>query len=122
MMCVAILAGLIMSVLVTPAGAVSIIPVTEDKWTCYDYSVNFAKENPEWGIVSMSTNMWFKGTSHMVNYKIIDGGDSLLIHDGLYRTEYEIYNFRYAGYYHFCFKNETPVRYYRVMRDNSGMV
>jgi hypothetical protein len=29
------------------ASAVSIIPVPQEKWTCYDWSVDFARENPE---------------------------------------------------------------------------
>src|SRR6056297_1428782 len=37
-------------------------PVRPDPatWTCYDHSINFARENPEWGVVSMSSNPMFR--------------------------------------------------------------
>jgi hypothetical protein len=109
--------------LIQNAGAVSIIPTTPDKWTCYDHSVNFSKENPEWGMVTMSNNQWFRsnaGVSHMVNYHIIDN-ETLLIHDGLYKNDYVLASWQLQGYYHFWI-NETPVRNYVVMQDNRDII
>jgi len=97
--------------------------VPQEKWTCYDWSVNFARENPEWGIVTVSDNMWFNsnaGFSHMVNYQIIDN-ETLLIHDGLYKNDYILAGWQLQGYYHF-WVNETPVRNYIVMQDNRNII
>jgi hypothetical protein len=100
--------------------AVSIIPVPQEKWTCYDYSVNFAKENPEWGIVTVSDNQWFHGITHMVNYQKINN-ETLLIHDGMWEMDYVIAGWQLQGYYHF-WVNETPMRNYVVMWDNRNII
>lgn len=97
----------------------------EEDWVCYDYSINYARENPEWGIVTMSGNSAFRGISHMVNYKIVDS--VMYIHDEMngyncyFRfdertTDNPYYN---QTYYKFYGVNETPERVYKVMVDNS---
>jgi hypothetical protein len=104
----------------SPVQAVQIIPKTEDKWTCYDYSVDFAKNNPDFGIVTISDNQLFRsstGYSHMVNYKVVSE-NILQIHDGLYKTDYLLAGWKTQGYYHFWLEG-TPVRNYYVLQDNS---
>lgn len=108
---------LLIFLLVMPASA-SFNPVRSNKeaWTCYDYSLNFSENNPDWGIVCISNNRYFKGFSHMVNYKLLDNG-SLLIHDGLYKSDYDFTGWECVGHYHF-FINEPPRRYYKWLFDN----
>jgi len=102
-------------------------PVRPNKsaWVCYDYSINYAREHPEWGVVTMSDNPNFYGISHMVNYKIVNG--TMLIHDEM--NDYNCY-FRFDNrttnnpyyeqtYYKFYTVNETPLRNYKYMVDNS---
>jgi hypothetical protein len=102
-------------------------PVRPDKstWVCYDYSIDYSRNHPEWKIVTMSGNSGFRGVSHMVNYKMV--GDFMLIHDEMYGNN--LY-FRYdrrttdnpyyeEAYYHFYDVNETPLRMYMYMADNS---
>lgn len=104
--------------LITPVQAVSIIPASKDYWTCYDYSVDYAKNNTEWGIVTMSDNQYFHGVSHMVNYKF-GNNNSLMIHDGLYNLDYTLYVWQDCGkYMHFWDNSTTPQRYYKIMQDN----
>jgi hypothetical protein len=119
----AIITFVIAIALTQTVGAVSIIPVPQEKWTCYDWSVDFARENPEWGIVTISDNQWFNsniGVSHMVNYQKVNN-ETLLIHDGLYGTDYIVAGWQLQGYYHFWI-NETPVRNYVVMQDNRNII
>jgi hypothetical protein len=97
----------------------------EDSWVCYDYSIDYSRKNPEWGIVTMSGNRCFKGISHMVNYKMVN--DSMFIHDEMYgydchfRFDNRTIDNPYYKYtfYHFYDINETPLRNYRYMLDNS---
>ena len=106
-----------------PAAAVQIIPASEDRWTCVDYSRNFAARNPDWGIVTMANDQLFRGGSHMVNYKIDPNNpDMLLIHDGLYNADYNFGGWYSYGFYHFWLKGETPVRNYIFLRDNSDVI
>jgi len=102
--------------LCSPTGAVSVVPVSQDHYTCYDYSVKFAENNTGWGIVTVSDNQWFKGTTHTVNYKIVT--DNILqIHDGMRNADYLVGGWEKQGYYHF-WVNETPRRNYHIMQDN----
>lgn len=107
---------------VSDSKAVSIIPVPKTEWTCYDYSVDFAKENTSWGIVTMSDNQWFNsncGISHMVNYQVINE-TSLMIHDGLYDVDYILKDWTKKGFFHFW--EGRPVRNYLVMQDNRDVI
>jgi len=112
---------LLIFLLIMPASA-SFNPIRENKeaWTCYDHALNFSENNPDWGVVCMSQNRYFKGVSHFVNYKYISENE-LLIHDETTESEYLVANWGALGYYHF-FINEFPCRYYRWMVDNRGAV
>jgi len=103
--------------LIMPAAA-SFNPIRENKeaWTCYDHALNFSENNPDWGIVCMSNNRYFKGVSHFVNYKYISD-DVLLIHDNFFGIEYKYLKWGGDGYYHF-YINEPPRRYYKWLVDN----
>jgi hypothetical protein len=68
----------------------------------------------------MSSNQQFAGISHMVNYQITENGD-LKIHDGLYKMDYTLYNWKGCQYFHFWI-NENPVRTYNKLTDNSDVV
>lgn len=105
---------------ISPAQAVQVIPKTQDDFTCFDYSIAYAKENPDWGIVTISNNQWFRGVSHMVNYQFTEN-NTLMIHDGLYQYDYELYDWQGAHFYHFWLENETPCRNYKVLQDNSHL-
>ena len=108
--------------LVNPCNAVRIIPRSQEYWTCVDYSLDFAKNNPDWGIVTYSDSPTFcvgeSGyDSHMVNYQFVDN-NTLKIHDGLYKYNYTMYDWKNDGrYYHFWI-NENPVRTYVYLYDN----
>lgn len=110
---------LILLLIVSPTSAVSIIPKQKESYTCVDYSREFQKENPEWGCVTMAHNQWFHGSTHMVNYQLINNNTDMMIHDGMYDSDYTICNWKADEYtfYHFWF-NQTPVRNYVIMQDN----
>jgi hypothetical protein len=99
---------------------VRIIKASSDSWTCYDYSVDFAKNNPGWGIVTICPVDNFDANSHMVNYLYVSE-DLLIIHDGYYDSNYLYWGWQYTDYYHFWI-NETPKRNYVMMRDNRNDV
>jgi hypothetical protein len=100
-----------------------VIEKKQASWTCFDYSMAFAEENPEWGIVTISQNMYFFGASHMVNYKLDKNNSRIMyVHDGLYKADYEFGGWQDDGFYHFWTENEKPVRSYRFLRDNRGEV
>jgi hypothetical protein len=103
--------------LVIPAGAygderVKVVSKhTEDYWTCYDYTIDYTRNHPEWGRVTLFNTCQDKVT-HMVNYQLING--ELEIHDGLYQLDYTITDWEDKVYfnYHFWTTNETPARNY----------
>lgn len=105
---------------ISPAQAVQVIPKAQDDFTCFDYSIAYAKENPDWGIVTISDNQWFWGLSHMVNYQFTEN-NTLMIHDGLYQYDYELYDWQGVQFYHFWLENEIPCRDYKVLQDNSHL-
>jgi hypothetical protein len=107
----------IIFLLVQPVGAVQVQPKTQADWTCIDYSIDYAKQNPEWGIVTISNNQWFRGVTHAVNYQITEQGN-LKIHDGLYDRNYVLYDWQNIQFYHFWISG-TPSRNYKVLQDNS---
>lgn len=108
--------------LMSPASAAFDI-VREDKntWVCVDHSVDFARNNPDWGIVTISGNPNFRGASHMVNYQIVDN-ETIRIHDGMQNAEYEIHNWQLDGMYYHFWINEQIKRNYWILRDNRGLV
>jgi hypothetical protein len=109
--------------LVTTASAVQKIPMSRDHWTCTDYSLDYQISHPDFGILTLSHNPLFRGVSHMVNYKIINNGKTLLIHDGLKNSDYRFDGwYKSDDYYHFWINGEKPVRTYSFLRDNSDIV
>jgi hypothetical protein len=101
----------------------NVISKSQEYWTCVDYSKNFTERNPEWGMVTLSDNQLFHGTSHMLNYKILDNGQTLLIHDGMQHADYKDSGWYISqSYYHFWQKDETPARTYKFLRDNRQII
>ena len=90
-------------------------------WTCYDYSVDFEKNNPVWDCVTISNHRFFYGVSHMVNYRMYDN-TTIIIYDGLLDNMYYINNWQWDyDYYHFWLDG-TPWRNYRYLLDNREVV
>jgi hypothetical protein len=99
----------------------------EDTWSCYDYSINYARENPEWGVVTLSNNPCFYGQSHYVNWKVEN--DMLYLYDSQYNVKcgfeidklcmMECNEWFKPCYYKFWSVDETPHRNYRILQDNS---
>jgi hypothetical protein len=89
--------------------------------TCYDFSIEYSKNNPDWGVVTLSNNCLFRGVSHDVNYKLNKTDGSLDIHDGLYSLDYTIYDWHNVYFYHF-WVDQTPIRTYNFLRDNKDVV
>lgn len=111
----------LVTLFISSIGAVTITPKSMEYWTCVDYSTDFTNNNPDWGIVTISNNQYFHGVSHMVNYKVMDS-ESIEIHDGMYEYDYELHDWKNDGrFYHFWI-NEKPVRNYRFLWDNRGVL
>ena len=92
-----------------------------DYWNCYDYSVDFEKNNPEWDCVTISKHRLFYGRSHMVNYLMYDN-TTMIVYDGLLDNLYYINNWQWdTEYYHFWL-DSTPWRNYRYLLDNRGVI
>jgi len=92
-----------------------------DYWTCYDYSVDFGKNNPDWDCVTISNHRFFYGVSHMVNYQMHDN-TTMIVYDGLLDNMYWINNWQWDyDYYHFWLDN-TPWRNYQYLLDNREVV
>lgn len=92
-----------------------------EHWTCYDYSVDFEKNNPDWDCVTISNHKLFYGISHMVNYQFYDN-ITMIVYDGLLDNLYYINNWQWdIDYYHFWLDN-TPWRNYRYLLDNREVV
>ncbi len=110
----------------------------ENDWVCVDYSVNYSRNNPEWGMVILSPSPNFKFQPHMANYRIV--GNTLLIYEPQAGLTYELeivngtMNVPYyedfpdafskewerGTYFHFI-PNETDViRAYVLLKDNRG--
>ena len=98
-----------------------------DQWTCYDYSVEFNKQNPEWGLVVLSDKMSFQGECHIVNYRINE--DKILtLHDEWNQIEYNYTGWELTDdicspdHFHFFHSGELPRRSWRMLRPNAGAV
>ena len=76
-------------------------------------------------MVVISDNRLFKGSNHLVNYKITDEG-YLLIHDEAFMIECTVSEWEYdcgpTNYYRFYINNETPTRHYRYLLPNAEEV
>ena len=96
-----------------------------DGWTCFDYSIEFTQQNPDWGLVVISDDSRFYGDNHLVDYKITDD-KKLLIHDELSCIERSVtgWQYEYTGldYYHFYINGEQPTRQYQNMLPNAEAV
>lgn len=102
--------------IIPTSGAFNPMRSNKEAWTCYDHALNFSNHNPDWGLVGMSDNKLFRGETHLVNYKLLDN-NTILIHDEVYGSEYDLTGWQNSGFYHF-FINETPRRYYKWLIDN----
>ena len=93
---------------------------------CLDYALEYQSLNPEWSILLISDNYWFRGLGHYVNYQI-DENKVLYIHDGMTGADYSAWGWQYNGEYSFTqyhqyyhlFVNEEPQRRFRFMRPNA---
>jgi hypothetical protein len=102
-------------------------PERNEYWSCYDYTINITENNPNWKPVTFSHNMFFRGTSHVVNYRMYDK-NTMIIYDGLrecflviddwYEEEQSLIKNKNT-YYRFWKDNETPLRLYKFLRPNT---
>lgn len=62
----------------------------EDKsdWLCFDYSIDYSRNHPGWGMVILSPSPAFRFQPHMANYKI--EGNMLYIHEPQANLTYEL--------------------------------
>ena len=110
----------------------------EDKndWVCVDHAVNYARNNPGWGVVILSPSPVFRYQPHMANYKI--DGNMLLIHEPQVNLTYELeivngsmtvpfyedypedFSSQWARptYFHFIPNETDVVRTYYSLQDN----
>ena len=102
---------------VTAATNIDIVRENKEYWNCVDYSVSFMRDNPEWGCVTVSSNKYFKGVSHIVNYRIVGEG-TIEIKDNMFETNYILCGFENDTLYYHFWENE-PVRNYKWLRANS---
>lgn len=107
--------------LISPASAFDIVRPDKEAWVCVDYAVDFATNNPGWGIVSISNHPHFTGVSHMVNYRILDN-ETILIHDEMYNAEFEVCNLHLDGQYYHFWIDEPIKRNYKRLLDNRELV
>ena len=134
---IVLLSSMLLLLMVGVAGAVpyqagSFDPVrpNQDDWVCYDYAIDYAQNNSEWGVITVSSNPNFKGTSHMLNYRIngsvmefYDPYWSVLCGSEIYYSV-EIDDMRMGNpffepcYYHDWNVNATPWRYYKNNVEN----
>jgi hypothetical protein len=92
-----------------------------ERWTCYDYSVDFENNNPDWDCVTISNHRFFYGRSHMVNYQFYTGAQ-MIVYDGLLDNLHYVNNWQWdTDYYHFWL-DSTPWRNYRYLLDNREVV
>lgn len=94
-----------------------IVRENKDYWNCVDYSVSFMRENPEWRCVTVSDHKYFKGVSHIVNYRVIEE-DTIEIKDNMFETNYIISGFENDTLYYHFWEGE-PVRNYKMLRANN---
>ena len=94
---------------------------------CLDYSLEYQVSNPEWGILLISDNYWFRGLGHYVNYQIDENKD-LHIHDEMYNLDWSGRGWQYSGeysftyshkYYHFFVNGNEPQRRVGFMKPNA---
>jgi len=120
MPCIIIILLIFLTGSVSSASAIEVVP-SEKPQTCYDYAVHYSMTNPDWGLVVISRNQFFRGPSHMVNYKVLPDSD-LLIHDESIKKDYVMHEWRNSNlFYHFLL-DERPVRNYIVLYDNSNLI
>ena len=100
--------------------------IRSDSKDCLTLSLEYQSENPEWGILLISDNYWFRGLGHYVNYQFDDDKD-IHIHDEMYNLNWSGRGWQYSGeysfttghqYYHF-FIDETPTRRFTFMKPNA---
>jgi hypothetical protein len=120
MPCTIIFLLIFLIVSVHSSSAIEVVP-SENFKTCYDYAVKYSATNPDWGLVVISRNQFFRGPSHMLNYKVLPDGD-LLIHDESIKKDYVMHEWKNSNlFYHFLL-GERPVRNYWFLQDNSQLI
>jgi len=94
----------------------------EEYWTCYDYAINYARENPEWGVVVESENRLFRGEAHMLNYKILNPEHmyDATTETTVYYNNLKNHNNKFFKFY--TDPDKTPLRQYSFMTDNRDVV
>lgn len=119
----------IISTSLTSATSFDIVRPDKNSWVCVDYAVSYTRDNPEYGIVTISTHPYFRGVSHMVNYKIDQANKTLIIHDDMLSVDFnvsydsDIIGLPYVGYtecayFHFWLSDEQIKRNYILLKDN----
>ena len=102
---------------VVAATNIDIVRENKEYWNCVDYSVSFMRNNPEWGCVTVSEHKYFKGVSHIVNYKVLEDG-KIEIKDNMFETNYIVCGFENDTLYYHFWEGE-PIRNYKMLRANS---
>lgn len=112
------------------AGSFNPVRPNQADWVCYDWAIDYARDNPEWKVITVSESPNFKHDSHMLNYQI--DGDMIRFYDPYWSEleECEIYysveidNMRMGNpffepcYYHVWDVNRTPWRFYKNNVEN----
>ena len=97
------------------AGQYDYVVPPEDLWSCFDYAMHYSQENPEWGMVVISTHSQFIGMNRVVNYQINED-KTLLIHDEFLNNDYMVKGWEFDSctfdYYYFYVDGEKPTRRY----------
>lgn len=109
------------------AGQYDYVEPPEYLWTCFDHAMHFSQDNPEWGMVLLSSNPRFKlyANNHFVNYKILDTGELNLydVESGVlsrhWGWQYDTFTF---DFYHFYAFGEIPTRQHIYLLPNAEAV
>ena len=122
----ALIFTIVLAILILPASAVGQYEYQEppkELWGCFDHAMHYSQDNPEWGMVVISSHPQFRGigNSHFVNYQIHDG--LLYLYDAEINHRYYAIGWQYDSYtfdyYHFYVDGEIPTRYFRYKLPNA---
>lgn len=89
-------------------------------WDCVSYTISYCNDNQEFIPCSISYLPTFK-KSHMVAVKVLDD-ETLLIHDGMFKAEYEVHNWQLDDQYYHFWIDEPVLRNWGIgrVKDNSN--
>jgi len=111
------------------AGQYSYVVPPEDLWSCFDYAMHYSQDNPDSGIVLISSHPRFRGigNSHFVNYQINDKKQLIIYgHDHENTITKVIDGWQYDTFthqhYHFYLNGEIPTRYFSYKLPNAVAV